>query len=199
MDILGFTLTLLPIVISPGASFAIALNSTLNKGFRGLVVPIVGTGLGILTHGLLVGIGLTKIIVSSPWIFNLISILGFIYLIYLSIMLIYSGLTTSKQALNAKVKSVTITDAYLANLLNPKAIILYLVVVSNFAGINPTLLDFLFLSTIHIVLMSLWLIFSCGLLVITSTKIDVVKLKTVINIGGGVLLLLMTLYSHFCR
>lgn len=199
MGILEFILTLLPIVISPGASFAIALNSTLNKGFRGLVVPIVGTGLGILTHGLLVGIGLTKIIVSSPWMFNLIGILGSIYLIYLSIMLICSGLTVSKQALNAKAKSITITDAYLANLLNPKAIILYLVVVPNFTGINPTLLDFLFLSIIHIVMMSLWLIFSCGLLVIASTKIDVVKLKKVINIGGGVLLLLMTLYAYFWR
>ncbi|MCW2254756.1 threonine/homoserine/homoserine lactone efflux protein [Providencia alcalifaciens] len=58
MGILGFILTLLPIVISLGASFSIALNSTLNKGFRGLVVPILGTGLGILTHGLLVGVGL---------------------------------------------------------------------------------------------------------------------------------------------
>ena len=196
MDILGFIFTLLPIVISPGASFAIALNSTLNNDFKGLVVPIMGTGLGILTHGLLVGIGLTKIIVSSPWMFKLIGILGAIYLFYLSIMLIYSGIKASKLASGAVIKSVTIKDAYLANLLNPKAIILYLVVVSNFAGTNPTLADFIILSLIHIIMMSLWLILACGLLIYSSTKIDVVKLKKVINIGGGVLLMVMTLYPY---
>lgn len=196
MDIWGFILTLLPIVISPGASFAIALNSSLNSGFRGLVVPIVGTGLGILTHGLLVGLGVTKIIVSSPWLFKLIGILGSIYLIYLSVMLIYSGIKASKQSIGKKLKTVTLKDAYLANLLNPKAIILYLVVVTSFAGIDPTLFSFLLLSTIHIIMMALWLVLSCGLLIVTSTKIDIVKLKKVINIGGGVLLLIMTIAPY---
>ncbi|MGJ3352318.1 LysE family translocator [Providencia sp. Je.9.19] len=195
MDILGFIFTLLPIVISPGASFAIALNSTLNTGFKGLVIPIMGTGLGILTHGLLVGVGLTKIIVSSPWMFKLIGILGAIYLFYLSVMLIYSGIKASRPVSGIVIKSVTMKDAYLANLLNPKAIILYLVVVSNFAGTNPTLADFIILSLIHIIMMSLWLILACSLLIYSSKKIDVIKLKKVINIGGGILLMVMTLYS----
>lgn len=196
MDIFGFILTLLPIVISPGASFAIALNSTLNSGFRGLIVPIVGTGLGILTHGLLVGLGVTKVIVSSPWLFKLIGILGTIYLVYLSVMLIYSGMKASKQSFGKQVKTVTIKDAYLANLLNLKAIILYLVVVTNFAGTNPTLFDFLFLSILHIIMMALWLVLSCCLLILTSTKVDIVKLKKFINIGGGISLLIMTIAPH---
>ena len=195
MDIFGFIFTLLPIVISPGASFAIALNSTLNTGFKGLVIPIMGTGLGILTHGLLVGVGLTKIIVSSPWMFKLIGILGAIYLFYLSVMLIHSGIKASRPVSGIVIKSVTMKDAYLANLLNPKAIILYLVVVSNFAGTNPTLADFIILSLIHIIMMSLWLILACSLLIYSSKKIDVIKLKKVINIGGGILLMVMTLYS----
>lgn len=111
-------------------------------------------------------------------------------------MLIYSGVKSSKQSFGKKVKAVTIKDAYLANLLNSKAIILYLVVVTSFASVNPTLFDFLFLSTIHIIMMALWLVLSCGLLILTSTKVDIVKLKKVINIGGGILLLIMTITPY---
>ncbi len=193
MDILGFIITLLPIIISPGASFAIALNSTLNNGMKGLIVPIVGTGLGIITHGLLVGVGLTKILASSEWMMNLIGILGTIYLLYLSFLLIISGIRASENRHQNKIKKVTIKDAYLSNLLNPKAIILYLVVVSSFAGDNPTLLDFLFLSIIHTAIMALWLILCCGILVSFSSSVQVTTLRKYINIGGGILLLLIIL------
>ncbi len=69
-------------------------------------------------------------------------------------------------------------------------------VVTSFAGIDPTLFSFLLLSTIHIIMMALWLVLSCGLLIVTSTKIDIVKLKKVINIGGGILLLIMTIVPY---
>ncbi|HIE0657641.1 MULTISPECIES: LysE family translocator [unclassified Providencia] len=155
MDILGFIVILFPIVVSPGASFAIALNSVLNQGIRGLFIPIIGTGLGILTHGFLVGIGLSKILVSYQWVMNLIGILGTLYLLYLAISLIISGINTSKRESSQEIKKITVKDAYLANLLNPKAIILYLVVVSKYAGTDPSLANFLVLSLIHIIMMAL--------------------------------------------
>lgn len=199
MDILGFIVILFPIVVSPGASFAIALNSVLNQGIRGLFIPIIGTGLGILTHGFLVGIGLSKILVSYQWVMNLIGILGTLYLLYLAISLIISGINTSKRESSQEIKKITVKDAYLANLLNPKAIILYLVVVSKYAGVDPSLANFLVLSLIHIIMMALWLLFSCSALIISSSSLSVSTLRKYINIGGGVLLLAIILEPYFFR
>ncbi|EJD6474387.1 LysE family translocator [Providencia rettgeri] len=199
MDILGFIVILFPIVVSPGASFAIALNSVLNQGIRGLFIPIIGTGLGILTHGFLVGIGLSKILVSYQWVMNLIGILGTLYLLYLATSLIISGINASKRESSQEIKKITVKDAYLANLLNPKAIILYLVVVSKYARADPSLANFLVLSLIHIIMMALWLLFSCSALIISSSSLSASTLRKYINIGGGVLLLAITLEPYFFR
>lgn len=196
MDILGFMVTLFPIIVSPGASFAIALNSTLTQGLKGLFIPIIGTGLGILTHGILVGVGLTKILASSPWVMSTIGILGTLYLVYLSITLLNAGFKAGKGTASHSIKTVTIKDAYLANLLNPKAIILYLVVVSNFVGKDPSVVDFLVLSCVHVVMMAAWLGLSCGTLIFFSSSIQINTLRKYINIGGGILLLVITLSPY---
>ncbi|OEJ08930.1 hypothetical protein BHE89_01930 [Shigella sp. FC1967] len=160
MDILGFIITLLPIIISPGASFTIALDSTLTYGIKGLLTTIIGTALGIITHGILVGLGITKLLVSSPSAFMVLTIFGNLYLIYLGISLIHSGLKAAKNTTIIHQKA-SIKTAYIANVLNPKAIILYLVVVSSYAGATPTLGHYLVLSSIHILMMSLWLMTCC--------------------------------------
>ncbi|MBG2802610.1 LysE family translocator [Proteus sp. WDL240414] len=191
MDILGFIITLLPIIISPGASFTIALDNTLTYGIKGLLITIIGTALGIITHGLLVGLGITKLLVSSPSAFMVLTILGNLYLIYLGISLIRSGLKASKNTTIIHQK-VSIKTAYIANVLNPKAIMLYLVVVSSYAGATPTLGNYLALSSIHIFMMSIWLIACCGFILLSSQKINIVIMKKVINISGGTLLLILT-------
>ncbi|GLX62463.1 threonine transporter RhtB [Proteus vulgaris] len=191
MDILGFIITLLPIIISPGASFTIALDNTLTYGIKGLLITIIGTALGIITHGLLVGLGITKLLVSSPSAFMVLTILGNLYLIYLGISLIRSGLKASKNTTIIHQK-VSIKTAYIANVLNPKAIMLYLVVVSSYAGATPTLGNYLALSSIHIFMMSIWLIACCGFILLSSQKINIITMKKVINISGGSLLLILT-------
>lgn len=195
MDILGFIITLLPIIISPGASFTIALDNTLTYGVKGLLITIAGTALGIITHGLLVGLGITQLLVSSPSAFMILTILGNVYLIYLGISLIHSGLKASKNTTIIHQKA-SIKTAYIANVLNPKAIMLYLVVVSRYAGATPTLGNYLALSSIHILMMSIWLIACCGFILLSSQKINIVTMKKVINISGGTLLLILTVTPY---
>lgn len=195
MDILGFIITLLPIIISPGASFTIALDNTLTYGVKGLLITIAGTALGIITHGLLVGLGITQLLVSSPSAFMILTILGNVYLIYLGISLIHSGLKASKNTTIIHQKA-SIKTAYIANVLNPKAIMLYLVVVSRYAGATPTLGNYLALSSIHILMMSFWLIACCGFILLSSRKINIVTMKKVINISGGTLLLILTVTPY---
>ena len=81
-----------------------------------------------------------------------------------------------------------IKDAWLSNELNPKAVMLYLTVVSQFAGRDHALLHYLLLASIHVAIMALWLVIICFTLLTSARVINIRKLSIAINIGGGLIL-----------
>lgn len=115
MDLIGFTLAIAPIALSPGASFTLAINNAIQHGIRGTGKIITGTLLGIYTHTFLAGVGITRLVVTYSSLVNTLKILGTAYLLYLAARLIRSGL-------------------------NIKAVMLYLTVVPVFAGSGGILL-----------------------------------------------------------
>jgi len=196
MNLLGFALAILPVALSPGASFTLAMNNAVQQGMRGTGRIILGTLLGIYTHALLAGLGITRLIAAYPALMNTIKIIGTAYLIYLAIRLIRSGLNAQDLALTSGNRSTGIKEAYLANVLNIKAIMLYLTVVPAFAGSGATPWSYLVLASIHVAIMALWLIFAGQMLIRSAAKISTRKLKKVIDIGGGTLLLIFTIWPY---
>ena len=61
LHVLAFIIAILPVALSPGASFTLAINNTLVAGARGLAAIILGTALGIYTHALLIGLGISAL------------------------------------------------------------------------------------------------------------------------------------------
>jgi len=196
MNLLGFALAILPVALSPGASFTLAMNNAVQQGMRGTGRIILGTLLGIYTHALLAGLGITRLIAAYPALMNTIKIIGTAYLIYLAIRLIRSGLNAQDLAFTSGNRSTGIKEAYLANVLNIKAIMLYLTVVPAFAGSGATPWSYLVLASIHVAIMALWLIFAGQMLIRSAAKISTRKLKKAIDIGGGTLLLIFTIWPY---
>jgi len=196
MNLLGFALAILPVALSPGASFTLAVNNAVQQGMRGTGRIILGTLLGIYTHALLAGLGITRLIAAYPALMNTIKIIGTAYLIYLAIRLIRSGLNAQDLAFTSGNRSTGIKEAYLANVLNIKAIMLYLTVVPAFAGSGATPWSYLILASIHVAIMALWLLFAGQMLIRSAAKISTRKLKKVIDIGGGTLLLIFTIWPY---
>jgi threonine/homoserine/homoserine lactone efflux protein len=196
MNLLGFALAILPVALSPGASFTLAMNNAVQQGMRGTGRIILGTLLGIYTHALLAGLGITRLIAAYPALMNTIKIIGTAYLIYLAIRLIRSGLNAQDLAFTSGNRSTGIKEAYLANVLNIKAIMLYLTVVPAFAGSGATPWSYLVLASIHVAIMTLWLLFAGQMLIRSAAKISTRKLKKVIDIGGGTLLLIFTIWPY---
>jgi threonine/homoserine/homoserine lactone efflux protein len=196
MNLLGFALAILPVALSPGASFTLAMNNAVQQGMRGTGRIILGTLLGIYTHALLAGLGITRLIAAYPALMNTIKIIGTAYLIYLAIRLIRSGLNAQDMAFTSGNRSTGIKEAYLANVLNIKAIMLYLTVVPAFAGSGATPWSYLVLASIHVAIMALWLLFAGQMLIRSAAKISTRKLKKVIDIGGGTLLLIFTIWPY---
>lgn len=188
LHILAFIIAILPVALSPGASFTLAINNTLVAGTRGLAAIILGTAFGIYTHALLIGLGISALLVRSPIIFNLLSVAGAAYLLWLGIQLLRRGRHISQPVASYRSARMGIKDAWLANVLNPKAVMLYLTVVSQFAGRDHALLHYLLLASIHVTIMALWLIIICFTLLTSARVINIRKLSIAINIAGGLIL-----------
>ncbi|WP_024560615.1 LysE family translocator [Franconibacter pulveris 601] len=195
INIVGFIPALLPVALSPGASFTLAMNSALAQGRKGLLVTLTGTALGIYTHALLIGLGVTSLLVASPALFGLLKIAGIFYLLWLGAQLIRSGLGAQELAFSQNEKVITLKDAWLANVLNPKAILFYLTVVSQFAGRQGEVSHYLALASVHVAVMAVWLIALSLLLITSARKINTRALKRAINMGGGALLILFALLN----
>ena len=195
VNILGFMPALLPVAMSPGASFTLVMNSALAGGHKGLFRTLAGTALGIYTHAVLIGSGITAVLISSPAAFAVLKVAGTAYLLWLGAMLIRSGTTVNTGGLTDTKHSVTLKEAWLANVLNPKAILFYLTVVSQFAGLKGGVYNYLTLASVHIVIMSIWLLAISQTLILSTKKTNPLRLKRYVNIFGGMLLIAFSLHS----
>ncbi|ADP12925.1 Lysine exporter protein [Erwinia sp. Ejp617] len=196
LNLVGFIPALLPVALSPGASFTLVMNGALAGGPKGLLTTLAGTALGIYTHALLIGLGITAILVASPAIFGMLKLAGTVYLLWLGIQLIRSGLKTQQPEPDSAL-TVTLQGAWLANVLNPKAIMFYLTVVTQFAGSYGGVGHYLLLASVHIMVMTIWLVAISYALVFSARKANSLTLKKYVNIAGGIMLILFSAGSLF--
>lgn len=195
INLLGFMPAVLPVALSPGASFTLIMSSALAGGHKEMFRTLAGTALGIYTHAVLIGLGITAVIISSPAVFAVLKVLGTAYLFWLGAMLIRSGIKANHVEFANTEHSVTLRDAWMANVLNPKAIIFYLTVVSQFAGIHGGINNYLILASVHVVVMSLWLLAVSQILIFSVKKTNPLILKKYVNIAGGMLLIAFSLHN----
>lgn len=186
---------LLPVALSPGASFTLVMSGALAGGHKGLFRTLAGTALGIYTHAVLIGFGITAVLISSPASFAVLKFFGTAYLLWLGAMLIRNGIRANPEGFADTKHSVTLRAAWIANVLNPKAIIFYLTVVSQFAGIQGGVGNYLTLASVHVVVMSVWLYAVSQTLIFSVKKTNPLILKKYVNIAGGMLLIAFSLHS----
>ncbi|MGP6487155.1 LysE family translocator [Duffyella gerundensis] len=190
----GFLIAILPVALSPGASFTLAINSALAGGMRGLFNTLCGTALGIYSHALLIGLGISTLLLASPAWFGALKIAGCIWLLWLGVQLVRSAWQPAA-AMMPSGKTISCKEAWLANVLNPKAVMFYLTVVPQFAGKAGKLSVYLTLASLHILVMALWLLTISALLIWSARRVNLQKLKRTINTLGGAVLIFFALFS----
>ena len=161
----GFFLAVLPLVMTPGASFTLATQRGLDgeRGAAGWV--IAGTGTGICIHATLAGLGLSVLVMRSAQLFTAVKLGGAAYLIGLGLVTIWRARRgRPDRACRAARRSLpwaghhAYPQAVLANVLNPKAAGVYLTLAPQFlsareVGVGPLLI----LATVHVAAMAAWL------------------------------------------
>jgi threonine/homoserine/homoserine lactone efflux protein len=121
-----FLLTSLLIELTPGPNMAWLAALALSRGRRPALIAVAGVATGLTFLGLLAALGLGALIASSPWLYQTIRSLGFLYLLYLA-------WETWKPPASEDTGGLgSFRDGLMTNLLNPKAGLFYLAVLPAF-------------------------------------------------------------------
>ncbi len=121
-------------VASPGADFAVVVKNTLRSGRTTGMLTAIGIGSGISVHLVYTLLGIALLLSQSPLIFNIIKIIGAIYLLWIAWQAFHSK---AKKAAEHHEKHYQIgrwqafRQGFLTNVFNPKVTVFFLVLFTN--------------------------------------------------------------------
>lgn len=129
-----FLLTGILLNLIPGADTMYIVGRSMSQGRKAGVYSVLGIITGSLTHTLFVAFGLSIILVKSVLLFNIIKIVGVIYLVYLGIRMLIDKRNLDFQA--AETNKLNIRKIYVQGLLtsltNPKVSLFFIAFLPQF-------------------------------------------------------------------
>jgi threonine/homoserine/homoserine lactone efflux protein len=162
------------LVISPGATLAVVVETALGYGRRAALLAVAGIGLGNATLAAATAFGLSAVVDRWPSALQTVRFAGGAYLAYLGIRGLWRAASATRLAaatakvpgaISAAGSSAFVARGVLTNLLNPPVILFYLTMVPQFIGPqDPYLARALVLGATHVAMSIVWQ-GSCGLAV----------------------------------
>ena len=177
--------------ISPGPSLAVVIRNTINGGRKQGVLTGVGHGLGLGIYALLSVMGISSLITGNKELFNIIQIIGSFFLIFLASRMIFNK--SDKELIdfdNYKTRK-GFFEGFMISFLNPKILIFFTAVFSQFMTEDLTLVDKITMAVVAGVIDISWYVLVA--IVLAGTKLlNVLKRQSnyIDKITGYILLIL---------
>jgi threonine/homoserine/homoserine lactone efflux protein len=132
---IAFALVALGLVLTPGPNMIYLVSRTLCQGRAAGLLSLIGTAGGFLFYMLCTVFGITALVMAVPYAYDSLRLAGAAYLLYLSWQALKPGGRSPFQArqLPPDRPRRLIAMGFLTNLLNPKAAVLYLSLLPQFA------------------------------------------------------------------
>lgn len=127
--LLAFIPAALALNLTPGADMLFCLGQGLRVGARAAWAASAGVAVGALVHVFVAGMGLSAVIATLPWAFDVIRWIGVAYLLYLAVQTLRGGAVSRD---NAPVARNAFRTGLIVNLTNPKVILFVLAFVPQF-------------------------------------------------------------------
>lgn len=148
---LEFLLTSLIVVVTPGTGVLFTVSTGLSQGKTASIYAAVGCTLGIVPHMLAAGLGLAATLHAGALAFQVLKVLGVLYLLYLAVITWRdrSAFSVDDHAKPEKPFNLII-KAILLNSLNPKLTLFFLAFLPQFmdAGAAQYAVSFSLLSAV---------------------------------------------------
>ncbi|MEM8665447.1 MAG: LysE family translocator, partial [Pseudomonadota bacterium] len=123
---LEFWITSLIVVLMPGTGVIYTLAVGLGGGWRASVYAATGCTFGIVPHIVASIVGLAALLHASAVAFEVVRILGVLYLLYMAISILRSGGTLEVGTERGQTAIAIIRRGFLLNILNPKLSLFFL-------------------------------------------------------------------------
>lgn len=136
--LLTFAAASLLLAATPGPDMTLSISRSLAQGRKAALFVVLGTGLGIVVHTMLVAFGISALITASPTAFMVLKTGGAAYLFWLAVQAIRHGSTLSvKKVEGAKGTAFSnVATGFWVNILNPKVVIFFMTFLPQFVSAN---------------------------------------------------------------
>ena len=163
--------------MSPGPSMVVVINNAIFKDKFNGILTALGHGFGIGVYALFAVLGIGLVIETNIILFNVIKIVSILFLFYLGI----NSIITIKKIEFKKEKLIDSGQSFLQglsiSLLNPKILIWFIAIYSQFMSTDNELYLNISLVLIASIVDALWYVFLVNL-VTTGTIIKFIKNKS---------------------
>ena len=187
--------------MSPGPSMAVVIHNAIFKGRYNGILTSIGHGIGIAIYATFAVLGLGIIIETNIYIFNSLKILSIIFLIFIGMKSILNKEKLNLEKKDVKEKTISFLQGFSISILNPKILVWFIAIYSQFMSINNELIFNIYLVTIAGIVDAFWYIF-LTLAVTTASALNFFQTKILliqkiqgflfIAIGLGLLFNLIT-------
>ncbi len=162
VDWIGFLVTAVIFILTPGVDTIFVLNSSLSGAVRSGVAAAAGIAVGVLCHTLFAAAGLALLLKAYPLLYQSLHYAGALYLIWLGVQKLRDwhkpgGLALEKIAAHSWTKQFRI--GLYTNLLNPKMVLFFMSFLPQFVHVEEggQTFGFLPLGAVYALISLLWL------------------------------------------
>ena len=185
-----FALVCLLGAMSPGPSLALIIRNSINFNRMSGIVASIAHGLGICVYATVTVIVLEFILRNSETIFFVIQICGSLFLVILGLIFILKK-NNEKQIETSQIHSSSFAQGFIIAIINPKILIWFTAIYSQFIDINATFLNKTILVLTPSIIDTVW--YSLVAILVTGYGLKEIlnKNKFVIQKIIGILLILI--------
>jgi len=173
-----FTVCLLG-AMSPGPSMAVVINNAIFKGRYNGILTSIGHGIGIACYATFAVLGLGLIIKTNVFIFNGLKVLSIIFLIFIGAKSILNKEKLNLEKNNIKEKTVSFLQGFSISILNPKILVWFIAIYSQFMSTDNELIFNIYLVSIAGIIDACWYI-TLTLAVTTASALRFFQSKVIL-------------------
>ena len=173
-----FTVCLLG-AMSPGPSMAVVINNAIFKGRYNGILTSIGHGIGIAVYATFAVLGLGLIIKTNIFIFNGLKILSVIFLIFIGLKSIFNKEKLNLEKKDIKKNTISFLQGFSISILNPKILVWFIAIYSQFMSTDNELLFNIYLVSIAGIIDACWYII-LSLAVTTASALSFFQRKITI-------------------
>jgi len=175
--------------MSPGPSMAVVINNAIFKGRSNGILTSIGHGIGIAIYASFAVLGLGLIINTNIFIFNSLKILSIIFLIFIGVKSILNKEEINLEKKNTKEKAVSFLQGLSISILNPKILVWFIAIYSQFMSVNNELIFNIYLVSIAGIIDACWyIILTLAITTASALNFFQKKVKLIQKIQGVILI-----------